>query len=519
MLTKSDLQSLLQCRRKLWLEHNKPELLPKDDSGLSRRAMDGVIVGEKAREQLGASYIWPRSGDEDMETAAAYAKKKMLAAPGQSAAEVPLVSGDLYARADALVPRAHGYVLRETKASTFPLKKDKQTIDSPKEHHLDDVAIQQWVMEQTGLAVAAVELNLLNGRWRYPGNNDYSGLFRQLDVTAESNLRKPKVPLWLEQAKGVLQESMPAAVTGKQCGDPYDCPFQGYCEKLNPTGPEAPIELLPDSAGKALARKLRETKGYVSLLDPTPDEFVGKQAPLYQRMQKAHRTQQAILEPSAGSALQALGYPRYFFDFEGIDFPVPQWKGFHPYEHAPFQWSCDIELSPGQFQHAEFLDLTGNDPSLPCIEEMRQVINPYDLGPIFVYSAAYERLRLEDLAVRHPEHAELMDKYIARLVDLLPIVKENFYHPAMRGSFSIKSVLPVIAPDLNYQDLDEVQEGTAAQVAYLHATKGPRTTDERKAELEKRLRIYCRQDTWAMVEIAYFLSRQPRPRRPDSYQD
>ncbi len=514
MLTKSDLQSLLQCPRKLWLEHNRPELLPKKDSGLSRRAMDGIIVGDKAREQLGTDCIWPRATDNDANSAE-HAKNQLLTAPNRPAAEVPLVNMDLYARADALLPHAEAYVLRETKASIFRLKRDKETPDAPEEHHVNDVAIQQWVMEGSGFEVAAVELNLLNSRWRYPGNEDYAGLFRQLDVTAEANLRKIKVPMWLGQAQEVLGSQMPAAVTGKQCSDPYECPFRHYCEQLDPPAPPDPIELLPDSSGKALARKLRETKGYTSILEPTSEELAGKQAPLYRRIQTAHRTGKLILEPAAAAVLNGLGYPRYFFDFEGIDFPVPQWKGFRPYEHAPFQWSCHTETSPGHFQHAEFLDLRGDDPSLRCIEEMREVINPYDLGPIIVYSATYERSRLEELSMRHPEHADVLEKYIGRLVDLLPIVKDSFYHPAMRGSFSIKNVLPIIAPDLDYAGLDEVQEGTAAQVAYLFATRDPRTTPARKAELEARLRIYCRQDTWAMVEIAYFLAGAARPKRPD----
>jgi hypothetical protein len=43
-------------------------------------------------------------------------------------------------------------------------------------------------------------------------------------------------------------------------------------------------------------------------------------------------------------------------------------------------------------------------------------------------------------------------------VDLLLLVKESFYDPRMRGSFSIKKVLPVIADDMRYDELDEVQE-------------------------------------------------------------
>jgi hypothetical protein len=513
MLTKSDLQSLLQCPRKLWLEHHRPDLVPKDDPTLYRRAIDGNIVGERARSQLGRDFIWPKI-DEDKLTAAERAKAVLERAREKPAAEVPMVNGDLYARADALVPEGGRYILRETKASTFPLRSDKVTTGTPKEHHISDVAIQAWAMDGSGLALARAELNLLNNQWRYPGNEDYSGLFRQLDVTAEVQKRKDQVPGWLGQAQTVLGGDMPQVVTGRQCSDPYECPFKGHCEGLDPPGPEHPIELLPGAAGKTLARKLREEKGYTSILEPKPEELTGKDAVLYRRIQAAHRTGEAVLEPGSDAALDMLLYPRYYFDFEGIDLPVPRWKGVRPYEQIPFQWSCHIERKLGVFEHAEFLDLTGNDPSLACIGRMLEVISADDNGPIFVYYSTYEKLRLEELGIRHPEHAELLRKYISRLFDLHPVVKQYFYHPQMRGSFSIKQILPVVAPNLNYDGLDEVQEGTAAQVAYLYAAFDPGTTEKRKADLEAKLRTYCRQDTWAMVELAYFLARSGRPVRP-----
>ena len=514
MLSKSDLQSLLQCPRKLWLEHKRRDLLLPNDSTLYRRETDGNIVGEKAREQLGAGYLWPPT-HENKGAAVEQGKTLLAASPQKPAAEVPMAHGGLYARADALIPEAGHYVLRETKASTFPLKSDKITPGTPEEHHLNDVAIQAWVMEGSGLPLGRVELNLLNNRWRYPGGNDYSGLFKQLDVTGELQTKKNLVPTWRDQAQAVLAGSMPQVETGKQCLDPYECPFKVFCKTLDPPSPAHPIELLPDSAGKALAKKLRKEKGYTSILDPKPDELTGTQADLYRRIQTAHRTGKAVLNPVGDTILKALPYPRYYFDFEGIDFPVPRWRGVRPYEHVPFQWSCHIERSPGVFEHKEFLDLTGNDPSLACIERMQQTINPDDGGPIFVYHMTYEKLRLEELGVRHPEHAVLLQKYITRLFDLLPIVKQHFYDPQMRGSFSIKKVLPVIAADLDYGELEEVQEGTAAQVAYLYATLDPCTKPDRKADLDRKLRKYCRQDTWAMVEIAHFLTQEKRPVRTD----
>jgi hypothetical protein len=188
-----------------------------------------------------------------------------------------------------------------------------------------------------------------------------------MDVTDEARIRKDKVPEWIKEAQVILSGAMPEIATGKQCLDPYDCPFLPYCKQRDPPGPEHPIELLPDSAGKALARKLRAEKGYTSLLEPNPNELTGKNSDLFQRVQLAHKTRKAVLKSGSDALLKKLPYPRYYFDFEGIDFPVPRWKGVRPYEHIPFQWSCHIERSLGAFEHEEFLDLSGNDPSLACM--------------------------------------------------------------------------------------------------------------------------------------------------------
>jgi hypothetical protein len=512
VLTKSDLLSWRQCPRRLWLEYHRQDLLPKFDPTNDRRIIDGAKVGERARADLGAGVLWPVKSN-DQATAAAHARALLAHSPDQPVVEVPMVRDDLYVRADALVPVAGGYALRETKAATFPLKDDKVTPGEPKGHHLDDVAIQAWVMEGCGLSFARAELNLLNGRWRYPGDGDYAGLFRQLDTTPLIAERKGQVPTWLQASRATVEGPMPMAVTGSQCEDPYRCPFVEHCKGLEPPEPESPIELLPDSAGKKLVQRLKNTKGYVSILDPSPDQLTGDAADVYRRIQAAHRDGAAQIAPKIRGILLGLPYPRYYFDFEGIDLPVPRWRGVRPYEHVPFQWSCHIEHGQNQFTHKEFLDLTGNDPSLACIAAMRQAIDPLDGGPIIVYNETYERLRLKQLAERHPEHRRLLESYVTRIVDLLPLVKNNFYDPGMRGSFSIKKVLPVVARDLKYDDLGEAQDGTGAQVAYMRAIF-ENLSPERLREIDLGLRLYCRQDTWAMVEVAYFLAGQPRPSRP-----
>ncbi len=332
MLTKSDIQSFLQCPRKLWLEHHRRDLISTPGTSNRRRMIDGQIVAERARDQLGANVIWPQ-GHEDKRAGAQAAISALQASPGSSAVEFPMAHQELYARADALIDANGNFVFRETKASTFPLKKDKVTPDEPEDHHIDDAAIQRWVMEGSGLPVAAVELNLLNNTWRYPGGGDYSGLFRQMDISAETAARRANVPAWLDCCvSAVVAGGMPDASVGSQCDKPYACSFHEFCEALEPERAEHPIELLPDSAGKGLARKLRANKGYTSILEPAPEELTGAQAELYRRIQAAHRDGQSVTVPGADAVLNGLPYPRYFFDFEGIDLPVPRWVGVRPYE-------------------------------------------------------------------------------------------------------------------------------------------------------------------------------------------
>jgi hypothetical protein len=76
----------------------------------------------------------------------------------------------------------------------------------------------------------------------------------------------------------------------------------------------------------------------------------------------------------------------------------------------------------------------------------------------------------------------------------------------MQGSWSIKAVLPTVAPQLDYAQLGTVRDGSDAQAAYLEAIE-PATTRARREQLRRDLLEYCRYDTLAMVEIVAFFSR------------
>ena len=150
-----------------------------------------------------------------------------------------------------------------------------------------------------------------------------------------------------------------------------------------------------------------------------------------------------------------------------------------------------------------FLDISGGDPSRQFAESLLSAVGK--AGPIIVYNQAFEKRIVRELAARFADLAPALNRMLARVVDLLPLTREHYYHPDMKGSWSIKSVLPTIAPELDYVNLEEVADGGDAQAAYLQAIHGG-TDADRKAALENALQVYCCRDTEAMVRLLKFLS-------------
>lgn len=120
------------------------------------------------------------------------------------------------------------------------------------------------------------------------------------------------------------------------------------------------------------------------------------------------------------------------------------------------------------------------------------------MGSVIVYHAAFERSILSDLAKVFPHYAPQLQSIVSRLWDQLEIFKNYYSHPGFGGSNSIKKVLPILVPFLNYGDL-EVQKGDEAQAAWELMIN---TTNEvEKSQFSEGLKAYCKMDTFAMVEI------------------
>ena len=97
----------------------------------------------------------------------------------------------------------------------------------------------------------------------------------------------------------------------------------------------------------------------------------------------------------------------------------------------------------GRITHQSFIDLSGKDPAKPFAESL--IKNCGIRGPIYVYNMGFESSRIRELAAQFPRMKKSLLALNDRMVDLLVVARDRYYHPSQCGSWSIKSVLPAIA--------------------------------------------------------------------------
>ena len=285
-----------------------------------------------------------------------------------------------------------------------------------------------------------------------------------------------------------------------------------------------------------------------------------------------NRSTEEDIKPELFIEMDSWQFPLHFIDFETSMVAVPFHKNKHPYEQIAFQFSCHTLYEDGRVTHDEWIEsIRGKFPNYDFIQALKKVLDK-DNGTIFRY-AAHENTVLRQIqkqmeneeevfsewiqwidTITEWKNRETKEKYMGErnMVDLLKMIKQYYYHPEMRGSNSIKAVLPAVfttseyiknryskpvgfgknlkdiimwqsdrqtgipknpyklLPD-KYQDLDmakeklflengKIQDGAAAMMAFGKMQFTEMDNQERSS-LVKALLQYCELDTLAMLMI------------------
>lgn len=482
--SKSKLLALRQCPKRLWLEIHRPDL--RQDSAATEASFQmGHQVGDIARRIYDPKNLGTLINVQNEGFKKAFERSTELLKNPNPIFEAGFSAGGALAFADVMLPETidgkQVWRMVEVKSST-----------SVKDYHHDDVAVQAFIAQSAGVPLQSIALAHIDSSWTYPGNDNYSGLLFEVDLTTEAFARTDEVKAWITQAQlTAASPSEPAIETGLHCDKPYPCGFYDHCSRDEPKA-QYPVYWLPYFGAKA---QELAAQGVIELAD-VPDNLLNPR----QLRVKTHTLANTVFFDAEGAAadLAMHGLPAYFLDFETIQFAVPIWAGTRPYQQNSFQFSLHTLSESGQLDHQAFLNLSGADPSEPFTHALIAGCGTH--GPVYVYNAAFEASRISELATRYPNLSDALLAINVRLVDLLPIARERYYHPCQQGSWSIKKVLPAVVPELRYDELEGVQDGGMAMDAYLEAIH-PSTLPERKTQIGQQLLTYCRLDTYAMVRL------------------
>ena len=487
-LSKSKVLSAQQCKKKLWLELNQSGFA-QDDSSSEKNIRIGNRLGELAQsiyDPLGEGTVidpFGTSFDNALETTAQLLSDDSPIFEAAFATDFGFVLADIMHRHS----EADNWQMVEIKSSS-----------SIKDYHLADIAIQNYVTSQAGVKLEKISIGHIDSTWIYKGDSDYRGLIKEADLTNVIEPMLDIVPNWFSSAQETARSDIePDIPVGKHCKSPYSCPFIEYCSKNLPQA-AYPVDWLPRISKHDLKDYIHDND-VIEIAD-VPDNLLNEKQ---LRVKHATLSGQTYFDlVGASSVLNKYDYPYRFLDFETISPAIPIWAETRPFQQLPFQYSLHIEREHGaELEHFEFLDISGKDPTLRFATKLIEDCGSQ--GPIFVYNISFEASRLRDLADRYPKHKAALLSIKERMVDLWPIAKDYYYNPSQQGSWSIKKVLPAVAPHLDYDQLDGVKDGGMAMDAFEEAISNS-AEKKRKETLKQQLLKYCELDTIAMVELLYF---------------
>jgi predicted RecB family nuclease len=485
MLSKSKFLAGLQCPLRLWHQCYNPELATPASPAQQALFDTGHQVGELAT-RLYPGGVLVETDPLRHEQAVRETSRAMEDALVKAIYEASFVHDDVRVKVDILARNKGEWNLVEVKSST-----------KVKDEYLPDVAVQYHVLKGAGTKVDRLFLLHLDNQYVYDGQElDLERLFTASDLTEQGHACQGDIQEKIVGFKRLLESDHPPIVAfSRHCKHPYPCEFRDHCS----TGlPEHPVWEL-SGISQVKLNQLAATN--IRDIRDIPSSFALSE--MQERIISCVQSKEEYIDGNLKAELLNLDDPVHFLDFETLGPAIPRYAGTRPYQSIPFQWSDHILHEDGSMDHLAYLCPEDKDPREEFTSTLLDVLG--DRGSICTYTN-YEKGIIEEMARQFPAAQERLLKIMDRLVDLYAVIRKRYYHPDFHGSFSIKSVLPALLPDMGYDKL-AVQEGQEAGVWYMKMID-PSTSTEERERIRMDLLAYCEQDTLAMVKIREELLRR-----------
>ncbi len=479
-LSKSRYCRGLQCKKMLWLEKYKPEVMNKVDN--SAILEQGNMVHEVARylfgEHINIEYT-DNLGEMVKDTYRTIESYKNVIIT-----EASFNYENNFCSVDILKKCNDNYEIYEVKSST-----------ELKDVYINDASYQYYVLTNLGFKVTKCMIVVINSSYERNGNIELDKLFINNDITDDVIKLQDNVKNKIKEINEYMEyEEEQHEEIDEKCFKPYDCPFFEYCSRKLEHPNVFDITVTPGLTGLKFYKN-----GIYSFEDMLNTKISDKQR---QRIEfELYDKPDYIDKDKIREFLDTLSYPLYFLDFETYQMPVPLYDRAKPYEPIPFQYSLHyIKGKNGKLEHREYLAEVGGDPRRKLAEELVKDI-PIDVCTV-AYNMSFEKRVIKRLATIYPDLSEHLMNIHDNIKDLeIPFSKRYYYTKAMGSSSSIKYVLPALFPndkELDYHNLDLIHNGGEAMNSFKNMEN---MSKEEMEYTRERLLRYCELDTYAMVKI------------------
>ena len=483
-LSKSDYMLYLKHPAWLWIKKHAKHFLPPIDEALQAKFDDGNAF-EHYVESLYPNLLrlgfdnYSEYLDMPHKTNQAWKDGAKTVAQGR------YETGFITCISDIVRKEGDSFILTEIKSST-----------SAKEEHIWDLAFQKIVLEGAGYPIKKCEVAHVNNRYIRIGDIIASDLSEFADVTE-------KVKELIEGTKIRIEQAIKIATLDKMPDpNPERARLGSYVDwldirqKISPPLPEDSIYFLPNMDAERSTKLIKEG---MTTVDQITDVTVLKRST--QKYLAARAEGRRVVETQKiDEFLSQISFPVYYLDYEASQSLLPPWNGTRPYQQVPFQYSLHIVKSlDGKAEHREFLHQDVSNPMPNFIESLK--LNIGNEGSILVWYEAYEKTRNKELGQMYPDSAVFLQGLNDRMIDLMkPFASDMIRDEAFKGSSSIKNILPVLIPDINYDSLS-IQEGATAARKWKEVTLGKKVPLTERDRVYSELLEYCELDTLAMVKI------------------
>ncbi|MDH5782247.1 MAG: DUF2779 domain-containing protein [Candidatus Bathyarchaeota archaeon] len=436
------------------------------------RMEQGLEIGRRARK------IYPEGvliDDPDLASASKKTKGLMGDSSISTIFEGTFLVNNFVAKADILK--------RKNDDSWHMIEVKSSVID--KAEFIDDMAYTTMVIDSSGSNISNISLMLVSKDFRLGMKN--KALFVEIDHTEEVQDRVEKFKPFWEPVEKITR--MPEKPEPKLCFECRGCGLFKECLGRDIENHIFDIPRLSQSKFDKL------TESGINCIEDIPDEFSLTQN--QDRVKNCVKSKKPFIRNELKNELGRISWPASFLDFETVMTAMPLYPDIAPYTQIPTQYSIHKCSEPGHIiDHLHYLA----DPSKDCRREIAEHLITYlkGEGSIIAYSD-FEKRIIANLGSTFPDLSEELNLLINRLVDLNAIVRKNFYHPEFHGSTSIKTVLPILVPDISYDEL-KIADGDSASAAFAYLALGKYENTEVES-VRSCLLEYCKQDTLAEVRL------------------